>query len=342
VTDIPSALDWLPSELAPVALRLARADELEYELGVLCLEWSREALTFKNVRDVDGRVNAVIESIRQIPPAVPMLFSETVNHLRAAVDNVVFYFVRQARGGALAPREARQVAMPICQSAEDLTRWLSSRRRLVPELDAGTALHSRIESLQPFRNLATVTAVPLELATFLETLTGSSVELHGEHPLSLLQGYSNEDKHRMIRPALCRSLVTHGGRPLSSQSLDWVAVAVGDIVSRDIRAGRPVVIEAQTSVQVQRPDSDVWVAPGIELDGIHGFIADTLIPTLITGAPAASLLPRRIDLSDNGETAEERIRAGSLESAHKRAGREAVALLDETGGDPPQIIPMPD
>jgi hypothetical protein len=29
MTDRPSALHWLPAELAPTALRLARADELE-------------------------------------------------------------------------------------------------------------------------------------------------------------------------------------------------------------------------------------------------------------------------------------------------------------------------
>jgi hypothetical protein len=31
---------WLPSELEPVAMRFARVDEVMFELGQLCLEWS--------------------------------------------------------------------------------------------------------------------------------------------------------------------------------------------------------------------------------------------------------------------------------------------------------------
>ena len=124
-----------------------------------------------------------------------MLFSEFVNHLRAAVDNVVFYLVEQARGSALPPEQARKVAMPIWQSASDLANWSNGRARYVPELGTGTTLYSRIESVQPYRSPAVVTALPVELATVM----GLS-DLNGVNPL-LLQGYSNEDKHRMIRPA---------------------------------------------------------------------------------------------------------------------------------------------
>ena len=85
--------------------------------------------------------------------------------------------------------------MPIWQSASDLANWSNGRARYVPELGTGTTLYSRIESVQPYRSLAVVTALPVELATVM----GLS-DLNGVNPL-LLQGYSNEDKHHMIRPA---------------------------------------------------------------------------------------------------------------------------------------------
>ncbi|MFP2991300.1 hypothetical protein ACK87K_11095 [Mycobacterium intracellulare] len=318
-----------------MAMRLARADELEYELAALCLQWSRRALEYGQVRNDNGLLDAVITAIRPIPPAISMLFSEIVNHLRAAIDNVVFHLVEQARGSALPPKQARQVEMPIRQSTTDLTEWSTRRAKLVPELATGTTLYSRIESLQPYRSLAVVTALPFELATVM------GADLDGVHPLLLLQGYSNEDKHRMIRPALWRGIVTRDDQPFITQDLTWREVSVGDVVAKDIKPGKPVEIESRTAVHVQRPDSQVWVGPGLELAQIHGFVADIVIPTLITGAPVTPTLPRQIDLSDNGQTDDERIRAGKAESAHIRAGREGIAML-EADNERPQILGMPD
>lgn len=286
MTAIPSALDWLPTDLAPVAMRLARADELQYDLANLCLEWSHHALDFEQVRTDDGLLSLVVSAIRPIPPVIPMLISEAVNHLRAAIDNVVFYLVEQARGSALPPAQAIQVKMPICQSADDLTKWVKRTSPRVPELGPGTPLHTRIESMQPYRSLAVVTALPIELATVMGV-----TDLNGVHPLLLLQNYSNEDKHRIIRPALWRSVVTRGDRPLLTQNLEWREIQVGDVVSSGVREGNPVGVETQTAVFVRRPDGNVSVGPGSELSQIHGFVADILVPTLVTGAPASPALP---------------------------------------------------
>ncbi|WP_445159830.1 hypothetical protein ACTXG5_16515 [Mycobacterium sp. Dal123C01] len=336
MTQTPSALDWLPAELAPVAMRLARADELQYDLADLCFAWSHHAFDFEQVRTDDGLLDLVVSAIRPIPPAIPMLVSEAVNHMRAAIDNVVFYLVEQARGSALPPEQARKVAMPIWQSAADLTNWANRTAKHVPELGTGTTLFTRIESLQPYRSLAVVTSLPIELATVM-----GLTDLHGVHPLLLLQGYSNEDKHRIIRPALWRAVVTRDDQPFMTQNLQWQEVQVGDVVSSGVREGNPVEVASRTAVCIQRPDGQVWVGPGSELSQIHGFVADVLIPKLVTGAPANPALPRYVDLSDNGETDEQRINAGRDESAHDRAGREAVAQLmaDDT---PPWVVRMPD
>ncbi|WP_445165800.1 hypothetical protein ACTXG7_18140 [Mycolicibacterium sp. Dal123E01] len=101
------------------------------------------------------------------------------------------------------------------------------------------------------------------------------------------------------------------------------------------------MLETLTAIHIQRPDSEVWVGPGAELAQIHGFVADVLIPTLVTGAPVKSPLPRRVDLSDSTATVEERIRAGSAESASDRAGREAWKMV-QNDTTPPQILAMPE
>lgn len=336
MTQTASALDWLPAELTPVAMRLARADELQYELAYLCLNWSRRALKFEQVRSADGLLSLVVSAIRPVPPEIPMLISEIVNHLRAAIDNVVFFLVEQARGSALPPGEAVQVKMPIMRSARGLAKWTTKTSKNVAELGTGTTLHTRIASLQPYRSLAAVTSLPIELATAMGV-----TDLNGVHPLLLLQGYSNEDKHRMIRPAMWRGVVTRDDRPYITQNLEWREIQVGDVVSSGVQEGNPVGIETQTAVFMHRPDSLVPVGPGSELSQIHGYVTDVLIPTLVTGAVASPSLPRQVDLSDNSETEEQRIRAGKDEPAHDRAGREAIARLiaDDT---PPQIIPMPD
>lgn len=95
--------EWLPVGLESVALRLARADQLIYELARGAFGWSSGDtpidLGYEWV--CPHRLNLVVRGVREIPPILPMLFSEAVNHLRAAIDNTVFYLVGQAHGGPL-------------------------------------------------------------------------------------------------------------------------------------------------------------------------------------------------------------------------------------------------
>jgi len=72
------------------------------------------------VRRGDGLIDVVVESVRPIPPVVSMLFSEVLNHLRAAIDNVMFHVVESLRGAPLPSDAASLVAMPIRQSGASL------------------------------------------------------------------------------------------------------------------------------------------------------------------------------------------------------------------------------
>ena len=88
----------------------------------------------------------------------------------------------------------------------------------------------------------------------------------------------------------------------------------GDLLAEGIDP-RPQAVDLQTAVFVQRPDSDVWVSPAKELGKIHEYVAEVLIPLLVTGAATSPALPRHIRFDDTGETAEERIEAGSHQTA---------------------------
>jgi hypothetical protein len=182
-------VNWFPEALHPVALRLARADRLAYELGEVALAWSRGpddqgALRLRQVERTRGFYDVEVVSIRPVPPVAAMLFSEAVHHLRSAVDNVVFYMVEQDHGQPLTPQQERNVSMLVHDdegSYNDRVKRLTSGKYALPVLGPGHALGMRIASLQPFNGDAEVSAIP----PFL-TLLLSGAEAATAHPLSLL------------------------------------------------------------------------------------------------------------------------------------------------------------
>lgn len=330
---------WLPAALAPVAARLGRADELEYQLGMAAFDWSRgEPLHLKQVRNEDGvTADVTVTGLRPIPPLIAMLFSEAVHHLRAALDNVVFHLVTDARGSALPDDEARQVAMPIYPSADKLSKWGQRVGAKVPELAPGTTLFGRIESLQPYANSHSVPSIPAQLTAFM----GAGQH---EHPLLLLQAYSNADKHQSMRLAHGLSLFQSDDQPFGSVPLAMRSVNEGEVILT-VRLDQPLILESHAAVHVYRPDDVTTVAPGAELDHLHSFVADTAIPTLVTGgAPVRPALARQVRLHDTGETLQARVDYGSdWHSAKVRVQGDIDQAMLEAGTQPvPAVLPVDD
>jgi hypothetical protein len=278
----------------------------------------------------------VVNKVRPIPPVASMLFSEIINHLRAAIDNVMFHVVETLRGGPLPPDAAVRVAMPIYQSPDKLLDWSNRNRGKVPEFNSGTDLYNRIESLQSYGSLAVATAVSPEFEPFVGPL-----QLHGVHPLTLLQGYSNADKHRAIRLASGRTVDRLANQQMGQYNITMLPVEAGFIIAEGIDS-RPGEIDPRTAVHVQRPDSPIWVAPGMELAQIHTYVSDVVIPTLVSGAVANPDLPRQVRLDDSGELFERRVEAGGNKPAHERVGEEAWKRAQEMATDPPQVLAPPE
>lgn len=324
---------WLPAELDPVALRLARADHVAYQLGEISLGWSRSALEMNEVERSDGQLDVVVAGIRPIPPLVSMLFSEAIHHLRAAIDNTLFYLVEASRDEEIPEKQAREIAMPIHEDETKFDEWQAQKHRKgLVELGANTRLGDRIQSLQPY---ADTTASGPDLSPLLARLMDVKPEC--AHPMVLLQKYSNTDKHRTIRTAATRSVIQRSDEPFFASDRTMRPVVVGDVLA-STRRGILVEVNSTSAVVVQRPDSSTWVSPGAELHQIHRHVTDVVIPTLVKGFALTKSIPPNIDLSDTGQSIPERIRSGSWEPAHERMATVAQTALDESYTTEPDIL----
>lgn len=63
-----SNLDWLPSELEIVALRIARADECAYAIAQLAGQWSNDGPIVLDQTRAGDRFTTTVKAIRPIPP----------------------------------------------------------------------------------------------------------------------------------------------------------------------------------------------------------------------------------------------------------------------------------
>lgn len=312
---VPLTLDWLPTDLHPVAMRIARADECAYAMGELAAKWSFEgALDLEQVRHGD-RVTTRVRMIRPIPPRISLLFSEAINHLRAALDNVIWHLVEAAQG-QVTGRAATLVNLPIYDDQIKFDGWCRDRVAAgLKAFGAATDLAQRIQSLQPFVNSGSgITST----GPFLAGYTGTPLE-HA-HPLKLLQGYSNDDKHRAIRVAVPRS---SGGRvdQLSAGSRAFTELRAGDVIFEGVW-GEPVLIEQTIAVLISRPDPyTALVAPANEISQLTAYVAHTAVPQLVTGLSptnSTNFLPMKVDLDDSGLIDLDRLAAGDPRTAQER------------------------
>lgn len=312
-SDSSDPLVWLPQKLEPVALRLARVDECVFMIGDLVSRWSLKGpLDLREVRR-GNEVDTVLRRIRPIPPLVSLLFSEAINHLRAAIDNTIWYLVEQ-ENGPVKKSSASLVAMPITTDGRTFARWVNRREDAgLAAFSANAALGERVRLLQPFADPATSIS---SKSSQLARLMGDEVE--GAHPLLLLQGYSNDDKHRAIRVAVSRTASSRHDEPFLSQDRGFKELRVGDVLARTTW-GNPVVWECSTAALVERPEKfSAFVSPAKELSKLHKYMCQVAIPVLVTGLELPYSLPPSVNLGDNGQSPRERVRDGGWDDADAR------------------------
>jgi hypothetical protein len=336
-------MNWLPEELHPVAMRLARADAAAEELSRLALAWSRGpddagAITLRQVERTPGTYDVEIASIRPVPPLAGMLFSEAVHHLRSAVDNAVFYVAEQEHGQPFTPEQARIVAMLIQDQPEkfdNAIQRLITGKNAIPAFGPDATLGKRMASLQPFNDDAVLPSISPLIASMM------GVEVVNVHPLALLRDYSNEDKHRAIRVGAASAMVqtlNDGWRESIGKGMRHVEVGmVVEQVSKGVLTG----MEISAALQVQRPDN-TWVAYGPELDCMARHVADIVIPNLVTGMALPDTIPAHVELNDNGKTLAERLQNGGKMRAHERARGVMTAALAQANQQDWKFAPVSD
>lgn len=264
-----------------------------------------------------------------------MLFSEAIHHIRAALDNVIFALVEEENGGTLEESLERQVAMPIYEDAGKFAKRMKElAKRGVPGHAESSVLRARIESLQPFRDTTTISALPPGLTR----MTGG-LEADKQHPLQLLTGYSNEDKHRSLRLAAGRSLVQRFDDLPRTQGLGMRSVEVGTVLEV-VPKFEHTAVEISPALHVRRPSNGVWVGPGFELDSLWQHVAYVAIPTLVTGLALPDGLPAEVDLGDNGASVLDRLRSGTSARAHERGRSATLAAILEASPQDWRIPPL--
>lgn len=317
---------WIPPALEPVALRLSRANQAAFELGKLAFEWSRnEPIELSQVETEAGTRDLVVVHVRPIPPAISMLFSEAIHHLRAAIDNTLFLTVSGMRS-SLTEKAAKRIAMPIHGEASAFERWLKRNDQAgFPELGHQSLLATRLRALQPFEDSSSVPSLSAPIASLW------GIEPVFEHPLRLIQGYSNEDKHRSIRTAVARTSFRSDNEAQLVLSPGMRPIERNDVIASAQR-GERIELSAFPAVHIERPGGAAWVPPVRELDALYRHVANTVIPMLARGLALPRAFPAAIDLSDTGATARERIEAGTWETAHDLMRARSIRGAAEAAG----------
>lgn len=277
----------------------------------------------------------VVKSVRPVPPEASLLFSEAVNHLRAAVDNVVWHLVEDE--GPVSGSLGSRVSMPITETQDALDQW-GAKVRKIPALGSDTKLGRRIRALQPFVDVES--GIP-SLGSVLAGLI--RVDVESAHPLRLLQAYSNGDKHRSIRLAAGRTFSSTDASPLAEQDLAPRELKAGDPLGPLRPWGQLAVVETNTAIMVQRPEPfSSWVNPVKELNAMRRHISQVVLPILLTGLEMPAGLPPVIDVTDNGRSGRERLIDGQWDDAEARLEPSLQARYQEAETAGLQFAPVVD
>lgn len=329
-------LGWLPAGLTPAVFRLARVDQLADELGALAAEWSKNEPIALGQRELpSGEWQSYVTGVRPVPPLAALLFSEAVHHLRSAVENALLFLVEEERGVPLDESAANKVAMPVCKDEREFERWQDRVGGKVPELGSGSKLGDRVKSLQPY--VDTLSRLP-SMPRVLGELWGEPVVY--DHPLVLLQRYSNLDKHRRLRFCASRTLVSQSDVPSSERAQGWQELTPGTVIATT-KPGRSIATDFNSALLMERPDSGVFVGPVVELTGLHSYVAEVVMPILVKNLAKIGRPPTEVDLGDTGETDGERLARAGKRYSFERWQDGIDERMTEMEMRFPRILPPP-
>jgi hypothetical protein len=302
----------LPDRAHSLALRLGRVDDLAMDIARACFQYAAsDPLEIDERRD-EGVAELYVAAVDPVPPIVSLLFSDAINQLRSSLDNALVLQIEHLRREPLDTEALRSVKFLIYNDSGAYADAIKRTVKRLPELDITEPLGRAMWELQPFQVLENIRGMEMrggERAT-------------GPHHLTVLQEYSNADKHRRLRVSAVANATIRsatGAAELISSSRAW---KVGEAVART-PVGSLDVVEIWPYVSIERALTGEIVPPGAELYELHRYVAEVVLPKLLdieddAFAPA-------IDLRTPKLTTSERMATAGAAYAHKRAGAEFVA-----------------
>lgn len=293
---------WLPDHQIGVAATLSHADELVGQVADVLFAYQtrpdgtfvlEEQLAFPHTR-------TVVTHVAPMPRKVPLLVTDALVALRAALEHALFAEV-EFRDGTLDEKAARMVEIPAFRKAEDFEFWAKGRVKNGPaSLHPGSDLVKRIEGLQPFNR--------------------KDAE---NHPLARLVLHTNHAKHRTpaVMAVRIAAMYTEDQMPSSVRGLPprpEVPLRVGDVIA-ETPLGTRVPVTLFPTIGINRPGTNRWPVLMQELEEICYWVRTQAVPRLVAGMESPKPeLPTRYDI-DVGHVDERRaISAGSIESAAER------------------------
>jgi hypothetical protein len=216
-------------------------------------------------------VRVVIEVKEAMPDDWGLVFGDILTNLRAALDHAVYNHA--AARTTLTPRQEKLLYYPI---VTDATKWPSAQAGLSPLVDPPVL--SVIDQSQPFHH---------------PPQNGGP----DWHPLGILNGLVNRDKHRAVRPVLYTNesfSVTKSELPIESVDTEPVEMIDGAVAATIVLRLPP-----KTPRPAGRLD-DAWTDAPIDI--VNAYVENIEVPNVNDTRPllfAADELIRAVEMALN-------------------------------------------
>lgn len=225
--------------MRPWQVKLDRADEhlaaLEGEVAEY-LQGGAAGLTVEQDPGQPGVFDLRLRLHRPPPLRWSAVAGDVLHNVRSALDSLIFALLTERSGQPLTDKQQRAAQFPITKDAAAFARtdWHKGA--------ADEQLIAAVRELQAWNDMET-----------LQLADGDAERLLPNHPLSLLQKWSNVDKHRTLHTAVTGLDTFHVGLP-TGVAAEWLQADPwpwrdGSLVTRVRLTGLPAGADPEFGFQ---------------------------------------------------------------------------------------------
>ncbi|MGV0797172.1 hypothetical protein ABQF26_09415 [Mycolicibacterium elephantis] len=226
-------------------------------------DWIMQQSSYRDAQDRLA-ISIVVKVNEEKPESWPVMVGDVLTNLRAALDHSIFGHA--AARMTLTPQQERDMYFPILT---DSTKWQAAQSKLAPFVDA--AVLAVVDQSQPFHR-------PQQ--------DGGP----DWHPLAVLNGLVNHDKHRAVRTVSYVNEDLDINRSelqvlsVNSQPVEMTDGAVVATVTFQLPPPLPVKVGV-------RPDQQLTAA---DVDIVNGYIEKIELPNVSDTRPLLFVMDRTV------------------------------------------------